>query len=198
MRTNRLTHEALGTGRLLMVLSSFSPLFVLWAIRGDSPLPGLWFLGLCAAMVILPNAYVVMRVVAAKRAHEVRDLVIGEAEDHRDHLLIYLFAMLLPFYAPDLSTWRNFAAVVAALAFVVFLFWNMNLHYQNVMLAIFGYRVFIVPPAKGDNPINGTRVIVLVTLRERLEPGERVQALRLSDSVYMEDQCRLSSSISPM
>ena len=181
------THEALGTGRLLMVLSSFSPLFVLWAIRGDSPLPDRWFIGLCTLMVIIPNAYVLWRIAVAKGLHEVRELVIGEAEDHRDHLLIYLFAMLLPFYAPDLSTWRNFAAVAVALAFVVFLFWNMNLHYQNVLLAVFGYRVFTVPPAKGDNPFSGKRTIVLITRRERLEPGEHVKALRLSDTVYLED-----------
>jgi hypothetical protein len=181
------TREALRTGRLLMVLSGFSPVFVLWAIRGDSPLPDGIFVALCALMVIVPNAYVALRIAAARRAHEVRELVIGDAEDHRDHLLIYLFAMLLPFYAPDLSTWRNFAAVAVALAFVVFLFWSMNLHYQNVLLAIFGYRVFTVPPAKDDNPMSGTRTIVLITRRERLQPGEQLKALRLSDTVYLED-----------
>jgi len=40
-----------------------------------------------------------------------RELVAGTAEDHRNHLVVYLFAMLLPFYPIDTGTWRDFAAL---------------------------------------------------------------------------------------
>ncbi|MDQ7088938.1 MAG: hypothetical protein Q9Q13_14260 [Acidobacteriota bacterium] len=38
---------------------------------------------------------------------------MATAEDHRDHILVYLFAMLLPFYSEDLATWRDLGATVA-------------------------------------------------------------------------------------
>jgi hypothetical protein len=47
-----------------------------------------------------------------------RELVVGTAEDHRNHLVVYLFAMLLPFYPIDTGTWRDFAALLSALGFV--------------------------------------------------------------------------------
>ena len=52
------THsEGLKAARLLMVLSSVAPLFILWAIRGNSLIPDRWFIGFCALMVIVPNAF---------------------------------------------------------------------------------------------------------------------------------------------
>lgn len=101
-----------------MVLSSISPLFILWAIRGIKLIPDRYFLAFCAFMVIIPNAFLCLRIMTAKRLQERRELVIGTAEDHRDHLLVYLFAMLLPFYATELATWRDVAAVLAALSFI--------------------------------------------------------------------------------
>jgi positive regulator of sigma E activity len=120
--------------RLLMVLSSISPLFVLWAIRGNSLIPDKYFLSFCAAMVVLPNAFLGWRIKTAKKLQEKRELTVGSAEDHRAHLLVYLFAMLLPFYTAHLDSWRDLAAALAALGFIIFLFWHLNLHYMNFFL----------------------------------------------------------------
>ena len=51
-----------------------------------------------------------------------RELVIGSADDHRDHILVYLFSMLSPFYFEDLDTPRALSAAIVALGFIVFLF----------------------------------------------------------------------------
>ena len=59
--------------------------------------------------------------------------------------------MLLPFYSEDIGTWRDLGATLAALAFIVFLFWHLNLHYMNLLFAVRGLRVFTVyPPADGN------------------------------------------------
>jgi hypothetical protein len=113
-------------------------------------------------------------------------MVVGSAEDHRDHLLVYLFAMLLPFYAVDLATWRDIAAVLVALGFIIFLFWHLNLHYMNILFAVFGYRVFTVSPPTDDNPLSGKSPQVLITQRSTISPGERLVVYRLSDTVYIE------------
>jgi|SRR5579884_2636336 len=181
------THgEGLKAARLLMVLSSVSPLFILWAIRGNSLIPDHWFIGVCALMVIVPNAFLWLRIGTAKKQADKREITVGTADDHRDHILVYLFAMLLPFYSQDVRTWRDFGATLAALAFIVFLFWHLNLHYMNLVFAALEYRVFTVHPPADGNPLTGRSSQALVTRRASLAPGDRIVAYRLSDTVYLE------------
>jgi len=169
-----------------MVLSSISPLFLLWAIRGSKLVPDRYFVGFCLLMVVGPNAFLWLRIRTAMRLSERRELVVGFAEDHREHLLVYLFAMLLPFYPLDTGAWRDLAALLAALGFVVFLFWHLNLHYMNLAFAVLGYRVFTLSPPAGQNPIGGRESHVLITRRTTIAPGERLVVYRLSNTVSFE------------
>ncbi len=178
--------EGLKAARLLMVLSSISPLFILWAIRGNSLIPDRCFVGFCTLMVVLPNAFLWLRIWTAKKQADKREIIVGTADDHRDHILVYLFAMLLPFYSEDLSTWRDFGATLAALAFIVFLFWHLNLHYMNLLFAAMGFRVFTVYPPADGNPLTSKTRQALITRRVSLAPGERILAYRLSNTVYLE------------
>lgn len=181
------THsEGLKTARLLMVLSSISPLFILWAIRGNSLIPDHYFIGFCALMVLLPNAFLWLRIRAAKRNNDRREVAVGTADDHRDHILVYLFAMLLPFYSEDLGTLRDLAATLAALSFIAFLFWHLNLHYMNLVFAVLGYRVFTVYPPADGNPLTGKTRHAVITRRVSLSPGETITTYRLSDTVHLE------------
>jgi hypothetical protein len=182
-----ITHsEGLKAARLLMVLSSISPLFILWAIRGNSLIPDGWFIGFCAVMVIVPNTFLWLRIRTAMKQADKREITVGTADDHRDHILVYLFAMLLPFYSEDLGTWRDLCATMAALAFIVFLFWHLNLHYMNLVFAAIGFRVFTVYPPADGNPLTGKTRQALITRRVSLVPGDRIVAYRLSDTVYLE------------
>jgi len=118
---------------------------------------------------------------------ERRELVSGRAEDHREHLLVYLFAMLLPFYATRIDSWRDGAAVLVALSFIVFLFWHLNLHYMNLIFAARGFRVFTLYPPPTQTRPSGKDSYVVITRRVTLAPGERVNAYRVSDTVYIEE-----------
>jgi hypothetical protein len=178
--------EGFSLARLLMVLSSCSPLFLLWAVRGTAFVPDLYLWAFCILMIVAPNAFLWLRVRTAIQLREKRPLVVGAADDHRDHILVYLFAMLLPFYSEDLSSWRDVFSTLLALAFIVFLFWHLNLHYMNLVFAIKHYRVFTIHPAEDGNRISGRASFVLVTRRAALPPGEHISAYRLSDTVYLE------------
>jgi hypothetical protein len=169
-----------------MVLSSVSPLFILWAIRGNSLIRDQWFVGFCALMVVVPNVFLWMRIRMARKQSDKRELTVGTADDHRDHILVYLFAMLLPFYSEDIGTWRDFGATLAALAFIVFLFWHLNLHYMNLLFAVRGLRVFTVSPPIEGNSVSGKTRQAVITRRVSLVPGDRIVAYRLSDTVYLE------------
>lgn len=181
------THrEGLKAARLLMVLSSISPLFILWAIRGNSLVPDRWFLVFCALMVVVPNGALWGRIRSARRQQDKSDITVGTADDHRDHILVYLFAILLPFYSQAIGTWRDLGATLAALSFIVFLFWHLNLHYVNLIFAARGYRVFTVSPPVDGNPLTGRARQVVITRRVSLTAGDRLVAYRLSDTVYLE------------
>lgn len=181
------THsEGLKTARLLMVLSSISPLFILWAIRGNSLILDQYFVSFCALMVLLPNAFLWLRIRTAKRNNDQREVTVGSADDHRDHILVYLFAMLLPFYSEDLGTLRDLGATVAALSFIVFLFWHLNLHYMNLVFAVLGYRVFTIYPPADGNPLTGKMRYAVITRRVSLSPNEKITTYRLSDAVFLE------------
>jgi len=169
--------EGLKAARLLMVLSSISPLFLLWAIRGSSLIPDRWFIPSCGLMFLAPNAFLWLRIWTAKKHADKRDLTVGTADDHSDHILVYLFAVLLPFYSENLGTWRDLCATVAALAFIVFLFWHLNLHYMSLLFAALGYhRVFTVYPPADGNPLTGKTCQTLITSRVSLASGDRIVA----------------------
>lgn len=186
-KTSHAMHsEGLKAARLLMVLSSISPLFILWAIRGNSLIPDRWFIGFCILMVIVPNAFLWLRIRTVKKQADKRELTVGTADDHRDHILVYLFAMLLPFYSEDISTWRDLGSTLAALAFIVFLFWHLNLHYMNLLFAFRRLRVFTVYPPSDGSPLTGKSHQAVITRRVSLAPGDKITAYRLSDTVYLE------------
>jgi len=178
--------ESLRVARVLMVLSSISPLFILWAIRGNCLIPDKWFIGFCLFMVVIPNGFLWLRIQVAKRRRDTRKITVGMADDHRDHILVYLFAIMLPFYSEAIETWRNFGATLAALAFIVFLFWHLNLHYMNILFAVFNYRVYTISPPLDGNPLSGGVKQALITRRASISPGENLIAYRLSDTVYLE------------
>jgi cytochrome b561 len=183
------THrEGLKAARLLMVLSSISPLFILWAIRGNSLVPDHLLIGFCVLMVALPNTFLWLRIRTAKKQNDKRELTVGRADDHRDHILVYLFAMLLPFYSANLVTYRDLGATITALAFIVFLFWHLNLHYMNLIFAARGMRVFTIYPPADGNGLTGKTPYAVITRRVSLAPGERLVTYRLSDTVYLEDE----------
>jgi hypothetical protein len=55
MNTNY--REGLRIARFLMVLCSFSPLFILWAIGGTKLIPDRYFITGCFVFAVLPNIF---------------------------------------------------------------------------------------------------------------------------------------------
>lgn len=178
--------EGLKLARLFMVLSSLSPLFILWAIRGNCLIPDAYFIGTCALLALLPSALLWWRICVARSDNDKRELTAGTTEDHRSHVLVYLFAILLPFYREEIASYRDLAAMIVALLFIMFLFFRLNLHYMNIFFTLADYQIFTVSPPQDNNPHTGQETFVLITYRRSLLPGTRFQAFRLSDTVYLE------------
>lgn len=179
--------EGLNTLRFILALSSFSPLFVLWAAKGVAFLPDLYFESACLFFAIVPSLFLVCRVKTAKKERDIHPLTVGEAENQSGHVLVYLFAMLLPFYSQSVECWRDIIALSLALAFVVFLFWHLNLYYINVWFAIRGYRILKVYSPQQENAHTSLGSFILITRRTELFPEQVIYGLRLSNTVYIEE-----------
>jgi hypothetical protein len=178
-------NRGLPVARLLMVVSSLAPLFLLWAIRGASPVPDEYWISGCLAAAIIPTLVLIKRWRIAWRGNDHRVIVVAAARDQSDHLLVYLFAMLLPLYTVNLTSARELFAVAAAFVFIVLLFWHMNLHYMNLGFAMLGFRVYTVEITRPD----GTSRHSIVLLSKRIIPplaGMEIEGLRLSDTVLVE------------
>ena len=167
-----------------MVLSSLAPLFVLMAIRGS----GAYFIAVCLLLAVLPSVCLWWRVQMTRKDNDVRVLKTGNTEDRRSDVLVYLFAILLPFYREDIGTCWDLFAMCLALGLIVFLFWRLNLHYMNLIFAVLGYQLFAVSPPDDGNPHTGRESFVLITRRKHLSEEIEVIAYRLSDTVYFEKE----------
>lgn len=176
--------EGLELARLLMVLSSMSPLFVLWAIRGNDVVPDCYLWLSCALVIIVSSGFLRYRIWRVKKSRQSRSLSIDKVEENRGHLG-YLFMLLLPLYADTPDTVRDFAATLVALVFVVFIFYHLNYHYINILFALCGYRVFTLHLSK-NTPLSGKSECTLIAPRGRIASGDSIMAYRLSDTVYFE------------
>jgi hypothetical protein len=113
--------------------------------------------------------------------------VVAAARDQSEHLLVYLFAMLLPLYTANLANERELYAVAAAFIFIVFLFWHMNLHYMNIVFAALGYRVFTIEMAARQRATASS--VILLSKRTSPPPvGVSIDGFRLSDTVFVEKE----------
>jgi hypothetical protein len=135
----------------------------------------------------VPNLALLWRWGAARRSNDHRIIVVASARDQSDHLLVYLFAMLLPLYSVSLGNRRELYAVTAAFAFIVFLFWHMNLHYMNIVFAALGYRVYTAEMTGRGGAISDS----VILLSKRTSPptaGTSIDGLRISDTVFIEKE----------
>ncbi len=136
--------EQLRFLRLCMVMVSFAPLLLLVAIRGNDVVADRWMWPVCALLILIPFAFLLLRTLFIWRSAASEEIVVGEAEDSRSHVLGYLFATMLPFYRSSIDQWRDLAALAVALIFILLLFWRLRWHYVNWLLLVLGYRVYTV------------------------------------------------------
>lgn len=140
----RKADEGLELTRFILVWSSLSPVFILWAVRGVDAIDDKYWLPVCGFLFLLPTVILWWILHQARKAENTKTIHISSAKDQREHLLTYLFAMLIPLFDANTDDMRDLIAVSLALIFVMFLFWHMRLHYMNLIFAMWGYRIFTV------------------------------------------------------
>lgn len=139
------TNEGLPLVKFMMLLSSMAPLFLLVGIRGmDGVISDkhLWIS--IALLLVIPFIIVKLRIHYSIKSNDVFVLNISETKNNKEYLFTYLFTVLLPLYSVTINENREFGAITFAICFVIFVLWNMNLHFVNILFAVQGYRVFTI------------------------------------------------------
>lgn len=173
------TAEGVPIVKFMMLLSSMAPLFILIGIRGlNNVISDVYLWSTIGLMVGVPHAILAFRLVRTKISNDTYTLNVKKAINNKEYLFTYLFTVLLPLYSVSTSSIRDIWAISAAICFVLFVLWNMNLHFINLMFALMGYKVFILE--EHNNAILLTkRIRIIDTVNE-------IQVYRLSNSVFIE------------
>ncbi|WP_108398373.1 hypothetical protein [Devosia submarina] len=190
MATNNV-HEGLGFVRFVLVWSSLSPVFLLWSIRGVDAVADYIWIPLCLLFFALPSAILLIIFWRSRSSKNVKTVEIETARDQREHLLTYLFAMLIPLFDANLGGMRDVVAVAFALLFVMFLFWHMRLHYMNLIFALCGYRIYTVEakPGIGGQERQSSRMgtYVVISKRQYLPESSALTGYRLGGNVLVDE-----------
>ena len=175
------TTEGLPFVKLMMLISSMAPLFILVGVRGMDKVicdNYLWITISC--LVIIPYLILRLRIYGAVKSDDTFVIDISEAKNNKEYLFTYLFTVLLPLYSIEITSPRGFSAMLVAIALVIFVLWNMNLHFINIFFAIRGYRVYTID----DSSFNSS---ILLTRRTRIPNNlKKIKVHRLSNTVFIE------------
>lgn len=166
-----------------MVFASMSPLFAIWAIKGSSQIDDILFIPICLLSIIIPNILLLARLLIVKKNNITRKKLITSVKNQDDNLLLYLFAMLIPLITGDLDSTRAIFTMIAALLFLGFLFWHLNLYYLNIVFAIFGYKMYTVFPNDSSGDFTP---FVLLTKRNWVNLNSQIDTWCISDTVFIE------------
>jgi hypothetical protein len=160
----------------LMFLSSYAPLFVVFALLNtfgegvpSKVCVALAVIGFLVPLVVLPA----MRRIAPQPLH------VENAQVRDGDTLAYVATYLVPFAAVAATANRERIALGLFFVMLAILYVRNELFYVNPLLAIFGYRMFQVSTPAGAS-------VVLLGKRRFLKSDTTVNARRLSSYVYWE------------
>lgn len=173
-------NEGVPLVKFMMLLSSMAPLFILVGLRGiDIKIiteKHLWIT--IALLVITPYLFLFLRILAARKNSDIISVDISSNTNNKDYLFTYLFTVLLPLYSYTISNTRDAVALAFALIIVMFVLWNMNLHFINIYFALKGYKVYTLDSVEGA---------ILLSSRHILPTHiNSLTVHRLSNSVFIE------------
>ena len=188
--SNRKADEGLELTRFILVWSSLSPVFILWAVRGVDAIQDKYWVPICGVLFLLPTFILWLILRQARKAENTKTIHISSAKDQREHLLTYLFAMLIPLFDANTDGMRDLIAVSLAFIFVMFLFWHMRLHYMNLFFAMWGYRIFTVEARIGTTEKDRNRdrfvTYAFISRRHFIPDNDAITGYRLGGRVLFD------------
>jgi hypothetical protein len=162
--------------RLILFLSSYSPLFVIIAMRGwhDSRriAIGLAIVAVLSIIVLFVFLRVVQRISPGK-------VSIASVVSRDGDVMSYIVTYLLPFLAVKLDDPTDVASLGIVFAVIGLLYVNSNMIQTNPVLNIVGYHIFEIEDGDG-------KTASLICKRSYVRTGSEIDAISIGDYVLLE------------
>jgi hypothetical protein len=162
--------------RILLFLSSYSPLFLILAIQNFSDQVA-WSTVLLALSAVSVAA---LRIYINKaRTLEPHPVTAATAQAVGTEAMGYIVTYIIPFLGLSLGSSKDIASLLILLAMLGVIYVDSNLIYVNPILNIFGYHLFQISNPDG-------KPSALITWRRYVKQGEQLSVISLGDFVDME------------
>lgn len=105
-------------------------------------------------------------------------------EQKNDVGVTFLVTYVFPLFIDEVNTIRNFIILVSMVLFLILLLLKTNLYYQNPILILLGYKIYVVQIKNPENKNLKEKNIIAIS-REKLVEGRVIKKKRLSDNVFL-------------
>jgi hypothetical protein len=166
-----------------LFLSSYSPAWLILAVRSFQHSTALFWLSIGLAIVSAVAFLIFIRV--ARQGGPFRGSVT-EVEPRDTELAAYVATYLLPFVVVFGATIQDVLALGLFIFFIGLLWVNSGMIYLNPLLILVGYHVYVVR----ITPVGGTRATLsanfMLSHQENLRPGDEVLVDRIGRGVLID------------
>ncbi len=162
--------------RLILFLSSYSPLFLLISVRGwhDN-----WKLALGLAIVAVVSVAVLFTFLHYAQTLGPGKIRVASVASRDGDAMSYIVTYLLPFLAVHLSDATDVGSLGIVILVIGFLYVNSNMIYTNPVLNIAGYHTFEVDDGDG-------KTTALICKRAYVRVNSELDVISMGDYVLLE------------
>lgn len=167
---------ASGLARIVLFLSSYSPLFVILGLRNSFGNDVVRY-GMLA-LAILSVAFLVVFLAMARGITGTR-IRVDEANSRDGEAMSYIVTYLLPFLDVSFTDAANALSLTVILLVIAVIYVHSNMIHVNPILSLMGYHVFEVRTDSG-------KVSSYITRSKYIRPGTEILASPVGDQVLVE------------
>lgn len=161
--------------KLILFLSSYSPLFVILFIQ--SPFPAKWVAPAMLAVAVVSVA-ILVGVLRLGTDLNPESLKVIDASKMDTEAVSYIVTYIFPFMGIDFCSSRVSISMTVVFLVLAILYVNSSLIYINPVLNLLGYHIYEVRSEGAP--------VVLITKRRRIPAELIVRACSLDGDIYLE------------
>lgn len=172
--------------RIILFLSSYTPLFILFLFRNFSKngvnlsLDGIdsIFSLILIILVFIPNIILFLYIRSRTHTDNPRDITIKHKEEMNYIYIEYLITYIIPFLSFSYADIWEIASILLLLLVICYVYVNSNLLYVNLMLNVFGYNLFKIKDTWNE--------YMLISKRKRLILEDTIKTESVSESFIID------------
>lgn len=105
-------------------------------------------------------------------------------EQKNDVGVTFLVTYVFPLFIDEVNTIRNFIILISMIMFLILLLLRTNLYYQNPILILLGYKIYVVQIKNPENKELKEKNIIAIS-REKLVEDRVIKKKQISGNVFL-------------